>query len=152
MIRRTVLACCAGVLLGSAASAQGGASSPASAVKGDDLPSRRPEETQADPLRAFDINKDGRLDLAEAKSAAAAHFDELNPDRDDSLEVGEAAPVMSADEFRRYNTNHDGRITKRQYLDIVELRFNEARPPGSEELGRGDLETDRGKALLRLLR
>jgi len=33
-----------------------------------------PEEAQADPMQAFDINKNGKLELAEVKSAAAARL------------------------------------------------------------------------------
>ena len=70
------------------------------------LPERRPEEAQADPMQAFDINKNGRLELAEVKSAAAARYDELNPDQDDKLDAREPASVLREEEFRRADTDH----------------------------------------------
>ncbi len=117
-----------------------------------DLPKRRPEEVQADPLRAFDIDKDGTLDLAEVKSAAAARFDELNPDADDSLDGREAAPVLQGDAFRQADSNGDGTINKAEYLAYVERMFLLANPDKDGTLDRAELDSEAGKALLRLLR
>jgi len=77
-----------------------------------DLPTRRPEEAQADPMQAFDVNKNGKLELAEVKSAAAARFDELNPDNDDKLDEREAAPVLPGEAFRQADTDKDGTVSK----------------------------------------
>ena len=117
-----------------------------------DLPERRPEETQADPLRAFDIDKDGTLDLAEVKSAAAARFDELNPDADDSLDEREAAPVLQGTQFRQADSNGDGKISKAEYLAYVERMFQAANPDKDGTLDRAELGSEAGQALLRLLR
>ncbi len=117
-----------------------------------DLPTRRPEELQADPLRAFDIDKDGTLDLAEVKSAAAARFDQLNPDADDSLDLHEAAPVLQGDAFRQANANGDGKISKAEYLAYVERMFTSANPDKDGTLDRAELASPAGQALLKLLR
>lgn len=117
-----------------------------------DLPTRRAEELQADPLRAFDIDKDGTLDLAEVKSAAAAHFDQLNPDADDSLDPREAAPVLQGDAFRQADTNGDGKINKAEYLAYVERMFTSANPDKDGTLDRAELASPAGQALLKLLR
>ena len=69
-----------------------------------ELSTRRPEETQSDAMLAFDINKDGRLELAEVKSAAAARYDELDPDQDDKLDNKEAGPVFDGETFRLVDT------------------------------------------------
>ena len=117
-----------------------------------DLPKRRPEETQADPLRAFDIDKDGTLDLAEVKSAAAARFDEMNPDADDSLDEREAAPALQGAQFRQADSNGDGKISKAEYLAYVEGMFQAANPDKDGTLDRAELSSEAGQALLRLLR
>lgn len=113
---------------------------------------RRPEERQSDPMLAYDIDKDGTLDLAEVKSAAAAHFDELNPDNDDSLDAKEAAPVLKGQEFQQADTNGDGTINKAEYLAYVERAFMLANPDKDATLDRKELDSEAGQALLRLLR
>ncbi len=114
--------------------------------------SRRPAERQSDPVLAYDIDKDGTLDLAEVKSAAAAHFDEINPDNDDSLDEQEAAPLLKGQEFRQADANGDGKINKAEYLAYVERAFLLANPDKDGTLDRKELGSEAGQALLRLLR
>ena len=137
------------LLLAATFCAQAAASRPAPAQ---DLPKRRPEEMQADPLRAYDIDKDGTLDLAEVKSAAAAHFDELNHDGDDSLDRREAAKVLRGGLFRKTDTDSDGTVDKAEYLALIERMFNRADTEHDGKLDRTELDSPAGKALLRLLR
>ncbi len=113
---------------------------------------RRPEERQADPMLAYDIDKDGTLDLAEVKSAAAAHFDELNRDQDDTLDAHEAAPVLTRQQFRQADTDKDGSVSKAEYLAYVEQAFRRANRDNDGTLDRKELASPAGKALLRLLR
>ena len=136
----------------SAASPQAGAAGVVLAQGTPDMPARRPEELQADPIRAFDIDKDGTLDLAEVKSAAAARFDQLNPDGDDSLDPREAAPVLQGDAFRQADTNGDGGISKAEYLAYVERMFTAANPDKDGTIDRTELSSPAGQALLKLLR
>lgn len=117
-----------------------------------ELPRRRPEEAQADPMRAFDINKDGKLDLAEAKSAAAARFDELNPDQDDSLDAREARSVLKGQAFRKADPDADGTVSKAEYLAYVEQAFAAADTDKDGSLDRAELKTKAGRTLLALLR
>ena len=144
MAIRTVLAVAGWVLAGvpTVAWAQGAP----------DLPARRPEEAQADPMRAFDVNKDGKLELAEVKSAAAARFDELNPDQDDKLDEREAAPVLPGEAFRTADTDKDGTVSKAEYLAYVERMFNAANPDKDGSLDRAELDSKAGQALLHMLR
>ena len=113
---------------------------------------RRPTEAQADPMRAFEIEKDGKLDPAEIKSAAAARFDELNPDLDDAMDEREAASVLQGQAFRQADANGDGQINKAEYLAYVERIFETANPDKDGTLERAELETPAGQALMRLLR
>ena len=117
-----------------------------------DRPARRPEEAQASPMRAYDIDKDGTLDLAEVKSAAAARFDELNPDGDDKLDPKEAAPALPADAFRQADTDGDGTVDKAEYLAYVERMFLRANPDKDGSLDRKELGTAAGQRLMHLLR
>ncbi len=103
-------------------------------------------------MRAFDIDKDGTLDLAEVKSAAAARFDELNPDQDDSLDEREAAPVLQGEAFRQADGNGDGKVSKAEYLAYVERTFLLANPDKDGTLDRAELNGEAGRALMRLLR
>ena len=112
---------------------------------------RRPQELQADPIRALDINKDGKLDAAEAKSAAAARFDDINPVLDDALTLREASPLLSEATFRETDSNRDGAVNKAEYLAHVERMFDKA-GPASDGLDRAKLDTEAGRALLRLMR
>lgn len=113
---------------------------------------RRPEEQQADPMRAFDIDKNGTLNLAEVKSAAAARFDELNPDNDDSLDEREAASVLQGQAFRQADGNGDGKVSKAEYLAYVERMFLLANLDKDGTLDRAELSSEAGQALMRLLR
>ncbi len=128
------------------------APAPSSTQATPDRPARRPEEAQASPMRAYDIDKDGTLDLAEVKSAAAARFDELNPDNDDKLDPKEAAPALSAEAFRQADTDGDGTVNKAEYLACVERLFLRANPDKDGSLDQKELDTPAGRDLLRLLR
>ena len=143
---------CGAVLVPAGASAQPSSGPAASAPAAPSLPTRRPEELQADPMRALDIDKDGTLDLAEVKSAAAVRFDELNPDQDDSLDEREAAPVLQGQAFRQVDANGDGKVSKAEYLAYVERMFLLANPDKDGTLDRVELGSPAGQALLRLLR
>ena len=117
-----------------------------------DLPARRPEEAQADPMRAFDVNKDGKLELAEVKSAAAARFDELNPDGDDALDEREAAPVLPGEAFRAADTDKNGTVSKAEYLAYVEGMFVAANPDKDGSLERAEVDSKAGQSLMKMLR
>lgn len=113
---------------------------------------RRPDEMQADPFRAFDITKDGLLDAAEVKSAAAARFDELNPDQDDQLDPREAAPVLSGEAFREADADRDGQVNKAEYLALVDRLFLAADANGDKRLSPEEFASERGQLIMRLLR
>ena len=103
-------------------------------------------------MKAFDINHDGSIDSAEAKSAAAAHYDGLDPALDDHLSPQQAAPVLSAEEFSRADTGKDGHLTKAEYLAVVLQRFKAADTNKDGKLTRTELNTKAGQSLLKLMR
>ena len=105
-----------------------------------------------DPMRNFDTDSDGTLDLAEAKKAASALFAKLDSDHDGTLERRELAGRLSARDLAAADPDHDGTLTRDEYLAIVERRFNAADPDRDGTLDAKELSAPAGRALLRLLR
>lgn len=114
---------------------------------------RRPQERQRDLMRAFDLDRNGTLGLAEAKSAAAKRYDDFNPDLDDALDRQEATRhKLAAATFRAADTDRNGAVNKAEWLALVERRFQAADPDNDGTLDRAELRSDKGKALARFLR
>ncbi len=105
-----------------------------------------------DPIRMFDLDSDGTLDLGEAKKAAANLFSRLDHDHDGTLDKRELAGRLSARELAAADPDHDGTLTLNEYLAVVEKRFNAANRDGDGTLDAKELRTPAGRALLRLLR
>jgi Ca2+-binding EF-hand superfamily protein len=107
---------------------------------------------RTNPIRMLDTDKDGTVDLAEAKKAASAAFDRLDHDHDGTLDKRELAGRLSAKQLAAADPDHDGTLTKDEYLAVVEQRFNAANPDKDGTLDAEELGSAAGKALLRLLR
>jgi Ca2+-binding EF-hand superfamily protein len=107
---------------------------------------------RVDPVRMFDTDNDGTLDLAEVKKAASALFAKLDRDHDGTLDKRELAGRLSARELAAADPDHDGTLTADEYLAVVEQRFNAANPDKDGTLDAKELNTAAGRALLRLLR
>jgi hypothetical protein len=108
--------------------------------------------SDADPIKMFDTDADGTLDLAEVKKAASTLFAKLDPDHDGTLDKRELAGRMNARELAAADPDHDGTLTLDEYLAVVEKRFHAANPDGDGTLDAKELRTPAGRALLRLLR
>jgi Ca2+-binding EF-hand superfamily protein len=114
---------------------------------------RRPQERQRDLMRAFDLDRNGVLSLAEAKSAAAKRYDDLNPDLDDALDRREARRrSLAGATFREADTDSNGAVNKAEWLALVERRFQAADPDSDGTLDRAELRSERGKAVARFMR
>jgi Ca2+-binding EF-hand superfamily protein len=107
---------------------------------------------RSDPIRMFDTDSDGTLDLAEVKKAASALFARLDRDHDGTLDKRELAGRLSAKELASADPDHDGTLTADEYLAVVEQRFNAANPDKDGTLDAKELNTAAGRALLKLLR
>jgi Ca2+-binding EF-hand superfamily protein len=105
-----------------------------------------------DPIKMFDLDSDGTLDLNEVKKAAAALFARLDPDHDGTLDKRELAGRLSAHELAAADPDHDGTLTLDEYFAVVEKRFNAANRDADGTLDAKELRTPAGRALLRLLR
>ena len=107
---------------------------------------------RVNPIRMFDTDNDGTLDVAEVKKAASALFARLDRDRDGTLDKRELAGRLNARELAAADPDHDGTLTANEYLAVVEQRFNAANPDRDGTLDAKELSTGAGRALLRLLR
>src|SRR5258707_9317859 len=107
---------------------------------------------QLNPIKMFDTDNDGTLDLAEVKKAASALFAKLDRDHDGTIDKRELAGRLSAKEFAAADPDHDGTLTEDEYLAVVEQRFNAANTDQDGTLDAKELNTGAGRALLRLLK
>ena len=107
---------------------------------------------RANPIKMFDSDNDGTLDLAEVKKAASAMFAKLDPDRDGTLDARELRGRLSAKELAAADPDHDGTLTLDEYLAVVEQRFNAANPDKDGTLDARELSSPAGRALLRLMK
>jgi Ca2+-binding EF-hand superfamily protein len=122
----------------------------AAALAGESFPALA--ASAAYPIKTFDTDNDGTLDLAEVKKAASALFAKLDRDHDGTLDKRELAGRLSAKELAAADPDHDGTLTADEYLAVVERRFNAANPDRDGTLDARELNTPAGQALLRLLK
>jgi EF hand len=99
----------------------------------------------------FDTDKDGTVDLAEAKKAAGATFDRLDADKDGTVTIKELQGRLSRKEFAAGDPDHDKTLTKDEYFAIVEQRFKAADPDNDGTISEAEFDTKAGRALSRLL-
>lgn len=99
----------------------------------------------------FDTDKDGTVDLAEAKKAAGATFDRLDTDKDGTVTIKELQGRLSRKAFAVGDPDHDKTLTKDEYLAVVEQRFKAADPDNDGTISEAEFHKPAGRALLRLL-
>ena len=104
------------------------------------------------PVKMFESDNDGTLDLPEVKKAASAMFAKLDPDRDGTLDARELRGRLSARELAAADPDRDGTLTLDEYLAVVEQRFNAANPDKDGTLDAKELRSPAGRALLRLMK
>lgn len=100
----------------------------------------------------FDLDHDGKLSLAEAKSAAAYRFDKLDPDHDGTLSRKELAKRVDVPEFKQANADSDDTLDKAEYLKLVEDQFKRADPDGEGTLDKAEMASPAGRKLMSLLK
>jgi len=102
-------------------------------------------------MRLLDTDRDGTVDLEEAKKAAAKLFDKLDGDRDGTLESSELRGHLSRTELSASDPDKDKTLSKQEYLALVEKRFKAADSDNDGTLDESELHSRAGEALLRLL-
>ena len=106
----------------------------------------------ASALKALDTDKDGTVDLAEAKAAATAVFDKLDKDKDGTLDRKELQGRISNKDWASADPDNDKTISKDEYLAFVEVAFKRADPDNDGTIDAKEFRTPAGQALVRLLR
>jgi Ca2+-binding EF-hand superfamily protein len=105
----------------------------------------------SDPVALFDTDKDGTVDLDEAKKAAGAVFDKLDTDKDGTLDFKELKGRVSHKEFTEADPDNDGTLSKDEYLALVEKRFKAADPDNDGTVSAAEFKTHAGQSLGKLL-
>ena len=105
----------------------------------------------ASALQTLDPDKDGTVDLNEAKTAAGALFDSLDVDHDGTLDRKELGDRISGADWKIADPDNDKTISKDEYLAYVEAVFKKADTDNDGTLDAKELRTPAGHALVRLL-
>ena len=115
------------------------------------------EENATDAIKMIDTDKDGTIDLAEAKTAAAAVFIKLDVGHDGIVGAKDLAGRMVTLEQLSQGPNPwmfwktRTRYTKDQYLVLVETWFVAADVNDDGTVDAKELQTAAGQQLLKLL-
>src|SRR5215469_7166010 len=99
-------------------------------------------------LRTLDPDKDGTVNLAEAKDAASKLFDKL----DRTLDERELRGRINGSDFAAADPDNDGTLDKSEFLAIVEKRFKAADPDNEGTIDAKELKAAAGRSLTRLLK
>lgn len=101
---------------------------------------------------AIDRDRDGTIDLEEAKHAAGLLFDHLDRNDTGTLTRGELGRGRSsATAFSWADRDHDGTLTKEEYLTLVERQFKAADRDHDGTVSRVEFYSRTGLPLRRLL-
>ena len=106
----------------------------------------------ASALSALDTDKDGTVDLAEAKAAPSALFDKLDANHDGTLDRKEVKDRIPANDWAAADPDNDKTISKDEYLAYVETVFKRADKDNDGTIDAKELQSPPGRALLRLLK
>jgi Ca2+-binding EF-hand superfamily protein len=71
-------------------------------------------------LKTLDPDRDGTVDLTEAKTAAGKPFDKLDRDHDGTLDRRELGGRLNAKDFAAADPDNDGTLDKNEFLALVE--------------------------------
>ncbi len=102
-------------------------------------------------LTALDPDKDGTVDVAEAKAAAAKLFTKLDPDNDGTLDAKELSGRLDEAALKEADPDSDGTLDQKEYDTLVEARFKAADPDNDGTLDDKELQTPAGKLFLLLV-
>jgi Ca2+-binding EF-hand superfamily protein len=106
----------------------------------------------SDPLRGLDTDRDGTIDLTEARNAASAMFNRLDPDHDGTLDLREVHRQLTAKEVAAADPDHDGTLTKDEYVALCDQRFKVADLDHDGTLDAKELQTRAGRAFLKMVK
>lgn len=103
-------------------------------------------------FEAIDRDRNGTINLDEAKRAAALLFDQLDRHRAGKLSRAQLGRGrMTLAEFSWADRDHNGTLTKDEYLALVERQFRAADLDGDGAVSRAEFKARSGLPLRRLL-
>jgi len=103
-------------------------------------------------VEGIDTDKDGTIDINEAKAAAATEFDKLDKDHEGTLDKKELGRRISKKDWPAADPDKDGTIDKNEYMALVETRFKAADADNEGTVSAQELGTPAGKSLYKLLK
>jgi len=103
-------------------------------------------------LALLDHDKDGTVDLTEAKAAGSAAFDRLDKDHDGTANHSELHGRLGAKDMAAADPDRDGTLDKAEYLALVEQRFKAADRDNDGTVDTRELRSRAGQGLVRLLK
>jgi Ca2+-binding EF-hand superfamily protein len=103
-------------------------------------------------LQTLDPDKDGTVDLAEAKDAASKLFDKLDRDHDGTLDKRELRGRINGSDLAAADPDNDGTLDKNEFLAVVEKHFKAADPDNEGTIDAKELKAAAGRSLTRLLK
>lgn len=105
----------------------------------------------ADALKQLNRDRDQTLELPETLDQSARLFNELDKDKDFTLDKAEVGTRVTAEEWRRFNKDRDGHLELDEWLNIARSRFYAADARKTGKLTAPDLDKSAGQSLLKLL-
>jgi hypothetical protein len=102
-------------------------------------------------LSVYDTDRDGTIDMNEAKAAALQLFARLDTDKDGTLDMKELQGRLTRREFSLADPDADKTLTQDEYLSAVARAFKAADRDHDGTLDAKELKTKAGEAFLRLL-
>ena len=99
-------------------------------------------------IAKFDRNKDGKMNIFEAKRAGKSLFKKLNPDGDFTLEPAEVHQRISKHTFDKWNKIKRKGLDKIEWLRLVKHRFRAANPDGDRTIECDELHSKAGRRFL----
>ncbi len=100
----------------------------------------------------IDTDKDGTIDMNEAKATASSVFDKLDADHDGALDRAELKGRVPEQDWATADPDSDKTLTKDEYLNYVEFAFKRADKNGDGMVDAKEARTPAGRVLMRLLR
>jgi Ca2+-binding EF-hand superfamily protein len=102
-------------------------------------------------LSIYDTDRDGTIDMNEAKAAALQLFDRLDTDKDGTLDMKELQGRLTDKEFSLADKDGDKTLTRDEYLSAVAKVFKAADRDHDGTLDAKELKTKAGESFLRLV-